>query len=227
MTKRSKAYRSAVTSIASDKLYPVEDAIGLVKETAYAKIDSAFEVALKLGIDPRKTDQLVRGVVMLPHGTGKAVRVVVFATGPSAQAALDSGASEVGGSDLVARVADGYVDFDVAISTPELMAQVGQLGRVLGPRGLMPNPKTGTVTADVGKAVKDALGGRIEFKTDKHANIHFVIGKTSFSVESLSENLSVALDEINRARPQKHKGRYIKKMFFSSTFGPSVRVALA
>jgi len=180
------------------------------------------EVALKLGVDQRKADQLVRGTVSLPHGTGKVARVIVFATGAAAEAALAAGADEVGGDELIEKVAGGYTSFDSAVSTPELMGKVGGLGKVLGPRGLMPNPKTGTVTPDVGKAVADIKGGKIEFKLDKHANMHFVIGKASFSEDQLLDNFQAAFDEIQRLKPAAAKGRYIQKAAMSTTFGPGI-----
>jgi len=179
-------------------------------------------VALKLGVDPRKADQMVRGTVILPHGTGKTARVLVFATGPAAEAAIAAGADEVGGAELIEKVAAGYTAFDSAVSTPELMGQVGRLGKVLGPRGLMPNPKTGTVTTDVAKAVTDIKGGKIEFRVDKHSNVHFVVGKAAFSQEQLAENIKAALDEVVRAKPSSSKGRYITKGTVSTTFGPGI-----
>jgi len=194
----------------------------LAKKTTSSKFDSTVEVALKLGVDQRKADQLVRGTVSLPHGTGKTARVLVFATGAAAEAALAAGADEVGGDELIEKVAGGYTNFDSAVSTPELMGKVGGLGKVLGPRGLMPNPKTGTVTPDVGKAVADIKGGKIEFKLDKHANMHFVIGKASFSEDQLLENFTTAFDEIQRLKPSASKGRYIQKAAMSTTFGPGI-----
>ncbi|MDA8901039.1 50S ribosomal protein L1, partial [Pontimonas sp.] len=198
------------------------DAVALAKKTTSSKFDSTVEVALKLGVDQRKADQLVRGTVSLPHGTGKTARVLVFATGAAAEAALAAGADEVGGDELIEKVAGGYTNFDSAVSTPELMGKVGGLGKVLGPRGLMPNPKTGTVTPDVGKAVADIKGGKIEFKLDKHANMHFVIGKASFSEDQLLENFTTAFDEIQRLKPSASKGRYIQKAAMSTTFGPGI-----
>ncbi|TXK18517.1 50S ribosomal protein L1 [Homoserinibacter sp. GY 40078] len=222
MAQKSKAYRAAVEKIGTDKFYGPDEAVAVVKETGSKKFDSTVEVALKLGVDPRKADQMVRGTVILPHGTGKTARVLVFATGPAAEAAIAAGADEVGGAELIEKVAGGYTDFDSAVSTPELMGQVGRLGKVLGPRGLMPNPKTGTVTPDVAKAVSDIKGGKIEFRVDKHANVHFVIGKAGFSADQLRENFTAALDEIQRAKPSSSKGRYIQKGSLSTTFGPGV-----
>ena len=222
--KRSKAYRAAEAKVDHDALYAPLDAVRLTKETSVASYDATVEVAFRLGVDPRKADQMVRGTVNLPHGTGKVARVVVFATGPRAAAAEAAGADEVGGDELIERVAGGYLDFDAAVATPDLMGKVGRLGRVLGPRGLMPNPKTGTVTMDVAKAVTDIKGGKIEFRTDKHANLHFVIGKTSFTTEALVENYAAALDEVVRLKPASAKGRYISKATFSTTQGPGVPV---
>ncbi len=222
--KRSKAYRAAQAKIDEDALYAPLQAVTLAKETSVASYDATVEVAFRLGVDPRKADQMVRGTVNLPHGTGKVARVVVFATGPRAAAAEAAGADEVGGDELIERVAKGYLDFDAAVATPDLMGKVGRLGRVLGPRGLMPNPKTGTVTMDVAKAVTDIKGGKIEFRTDKHANLHFVIGKTSFTTEALVENYAAALDEVMRLKPASSKGRYISKATFSTTQGPGVPV---
>ncbi|MBG6237211.1 large subunit ribosomal protein L1 [Mycetocola sp. CAN_C7] len=222
MAQKSKAYRAAADKIGTDKVYTAEEAVALAKETGSAKFDSTVEVALKLGVDPRKADQMVRGTVILPHGTGKTARVIVFATGPAAEAALAAGADEVGGDELIEKVAAGYTSFDSAVSTPELMGKVGRLGKVLGPRGLMPNPKTGTVTPDVAKAVNEIKGGKIEFRVDKHSNVHFVVGKASFASEQLNENIQSALEEVNRLKPSSSKGRYILKGTVSTTFGPGI-----
>ena len=222
MSTKSKAYRAAAEKIEPGKFYTPTEAVAVAKETGSKKFDSTVEVALKLGVDPRKADQMVRGTVILPHGTGKTARVVVFATGPAAEAAIAAGADEVGGTELIDKVAGGYTDFDAAVSTPELMGQVGRLGKVLGPRGLMPNPKTGTVTQDTGKAVSDIKGGKIEFRVDKHSNVHFIVGKASFSPEQLSDNIAAVLDEIVRAKPSSSKGRYITKGTVSTTFGPGI-----
>ena len=224
MAKNSKAYRAALEKIEDGKFYTPSEAVNVAKVTGSAKFDSTVEVALKLGVDPRKADQMVRGTVILPHGTGKTARVIVFATGPAAEAAIAAGADEVGGVELIDKVAGGYTAFDAAVSTPELMGQVGRLGKVLGPRGLMPNPKTGTVTQDTGKAVSDIKGGKIEFRVDKHANVHFVAGKASFTEEQLAENIKAALDEIVRSKPSSSKGRYITKATVSTTFGPGIPV---
>jgi large subunit ribosomal protein L1 len=222
MAKKSKAYEAAAAKIEADKFYTPTEAVALAKETGSAKTDSTVEVALKLGVDPRKADQMVRGTVILPHGTGKTARVIVFATGAAAEAAIAAGADEVGGDELIAKVAEGYTAFDSAVATPELMGKVGRLGKVLGPRGLMPNPKTGTVTMDVAKAVADIKGGKIEFRVDKHANLHFIIGKASFDETKLVENYAAALEEILRLKPASSKGRYIEKATVSTTMGPGI-----
>ncbi len=219
---KSKVYEAAAAKIDRDKVYTSAEAVVLAKETGSKMFDSTVEVALKLSVDPRKADQMVRGTVMLPHGTGKTARVVVFATGPAAEAAIAAGADEVGGADLIAKVAGGWTAFDAAVATPELMGQVGRLGKVLGPRGLMPNPKTGTVTPNPAKAVEEIKGGKIEFRVDKHANIHFVVGKASFSAEQLDENFKAAVEEIVRLKPSSSKGRYIQKGAVSTTFGPGI-----
>ncbi len=224
MAKNSKAYRAALEKIEEGKFYTPSEAVNVARVTGSAKFDSTIEVALKLGVDPRKADQMVRGTVILPHGTGKVARVIVFATGPAAEAAIAAGADEVGGVELIEKVAAGYTAFDSAVSTPELMGQVGRLGKVLGPRGLMPNPKTGTVTMDTAKAVSDIKGGKIEFRVDKHSNVHFVAGKASFTEEQLGENIKAALDEIVRSKPSSSKGRYITKATVSTTFGPGIPV---
>ncbi len=222
MAKKSKAYNAAVALLEEGKFYSPDEAVELAKKTGSAKFNSTVEVALKLAVDPRKSDQMVRGTVSLPHGTGKTARVIVFATGPAAEAALAAGADEVGGVELIDKVAGGYTSFDAAVSTPELMGQVGRLGKVLGPRNLMPNPKTGTVTPDPAKAVTDIKGGKIEFRVDKHSNVHFIVGKASFSAEQLGDNFRAALDEIQRAKPSSAKGRYIQKASISTTFGPGI-----
>jgi len=222
MATKSKAYRAAAEKIEDGKFYTPSEAVSVARTTGSAKFDSTVEVALKLGVDPRKADQMVRGTVILPHGTGKTARVIVFATGAAAEAAIAAGADEVGGAELIEKVAAGYVGFDSAVSTPELMGQVGRLGKVLGPRGLMPNPKTGTVTMDTAKAVSEIKGGKIEFRVDKHSNVHFVAGKASFSEDQLAENIKAALDEIVRVKPSSSKGRYITKGTVSTTFGPGI-----
>ena len=222
MAKRSKAYQAAAALITEGKLYTPAEAVTIIRETGSKKFDSTVEVALKLGVDPRKADQMIRGTVSLPNGTGKTARVIVFATGAAAEAAVAAGADEVGGDELIEKVAAGYTAFDSAVSTPELMGKVGRLGKVLGPRNLMPNPKTGTVTPDVAKAVTDIKGGKIEFRIDKQSNLHFIIGKASFTKEQLGQNLEAALDEVMRLKPSSSKGRYLIKAALSTTFGPSV-----
>ncbi|MDO5533709.1 MAG: 50S ribosomal protein L1 [Propionibacteriaceae bacterium] len=225
--KRSKAYRAAAETIDAEQLYTAEEALALAKAGASAKFDETIEVAMRLGVDPRKADQMVRGTVNLPHGTGKTARVLVFATGEKAAAATEAGADEVGADELIEKVAGGYLDFDAVVATPDLMGKVGKLGRVLGPRGLMPNPKTGTVTMDVAKAVTDIKGGKIEFRVDRHSNLHFIVGKASFDAEKLSENYFAALDEVMRLKPSAAKGKYLKKITIASTMGPGVAVDTA
>lgn len=227
MAKRSRAYQEAAAKIETGKLYSVAEAAALVRETGSKKMDSTVEAAVKLGVDPRKADQMIRGTVSLPHGTGKVARVIVFANGAAADAAREAGADEVGGDELIAKVEAGWTDFDSAIATPDLMGKVGRLGKVLGPRNLMPNPKTGTVTMDTAKAVTDIKGGRIEFRVDKQSNLHFVIGKASFTAEQLTENLNAALDEILRLKPSTAKGRYVQKAAVSTTFGPGIPLDVA
>jgi large subunit ribosomal protein L1 len=222
--KRSKSYNKAAELLEAGKIYSPLEAAGLAKETSPTKFDGTVEVALRLGVDPRKADQMVRGTVSLPHGTGKTARVIVFATGDKAEEARAAGADKVGSDDLIQEITDGFLDFDAAIATPDQMAKVGRIARVLGPRGLMPNPKTGTVTPDVGKAVTDIKGGKISFRVDKQANLHLVIGKASFSPEQLVENYGAALDEVLRAKPSAAKGRYLKKVTFSTTMGPGIPV---
>jgi large subunit ribosomal protein L1 len=225
MTKRSKSYEAAAALIDRERLYAPLEAVRLAKETSTTKrFDATVEVAMCLGVDPRKADQMVRGTVSLPHGTGKTARVAVFATGEKADEARAAGADLVGGDELIEQVAGGMLDFDAAVSTPDLMGKVGRLGRVLGPRGLMPNPKTGTVTVDVGKAVTDIKGGKIEYRVDRQANLHFVIGKTSFTELQLVENYATALDEVIRSKPSAAKGRYIRKIAMSTTMGPGIPV---
>ncbi len=222
MTQRSKSYNKSAEQVDRDRLYSPLQAVRLAKSNSSTKFDSTVELSLRLGVDPRKADQMVRGTVSLPHGTGKTARVLVFATGDRAEQALAAGADEVGGDELIQKVADGYTNFDSAVATPDLMGKVGRLGRVLGPRGLMPNPKTGTVTMDVAKAVTDIKGGRIDFRVDKHANLHAIVGKASFSEENLVENYAALLDEILRLKPASAKGRYIIKATLSTTMGPGI-----
>ena len=221
---RSKGYRQAAETIDSTKLYEPAAAIKLAKETSPTKFDATVEVAMRLGVDPRKADQMVRGTVNLPHGTGKTARVIVFAQGPKAEEAVAAGADEVGTDELVARIQGGWLDFDAAIATPDQMAKIGRIARILGPRGLMPNPKTGTVTMDVTKAVNEIKGGKITFRVDKHSNLHLIIGKASFSAEQLVDNYAAVLDEVLRAKPSAAKGKYLKKVTVSTTMGPGVQV---
>jgi large subunit ribosomal protein L1 len=222
--KRSKHYRDADEKIDHERLYSPLEAVRLARDTSPTKFDATVEVALRLGVDPRKADQMVRGTVNLPHGTGKTARVAVFATGERAEQARAAGADVVGSDDLIERVQGGFLDFDAAVATPDLMGKVGRLGRVLGPRGLMPNPKTGTVTTDVAKAVNDIKGGKIEFRVDRHANLHFVLGKASFTDQQLVENYAAAIDEVLRLKPSAAKGRYVKKATFTTTMGPGIPV---
>ena len=222
--KRSKAYRAAEQQIEAQKLYSPAQAIHLAKSTSKTKFDPTVEVALRLGVDPRKADQMVRGTVNLPHGTGKTARVLVFATGDRAEEARAAGADFVGSDDLIERIQGGWLDFDAVVATPDLMGKVGRLGRVLGPRGLMPNPKTGTVTTDVAKAVADFKGGKVEYRTDRYGNVHVPIGKASFTQEALDANLRAVLDELQRAKPASAKGRYLKKVAVSSTMGPGITI---
>jgi len=222
--QRSKTYRAAAASFDKNEVFAPLAAIKIAKNSSKKKFDETVDVVMRLGVDPRKADQMVRGTVNLPHGTGKTAKVLVFAVGDKAQAALDAGADEVGGDELIEKVAGGYLDFDAVVATPDLMGKVGRLGRVLGPRGLMPNPKTGTVTPDPAKAVTDIKGGKIEFRVDRHANLHFIIGKASFSEVNLAENYAAALEEVLRLKPASSKGRYIKKITVSTTMGPGIQV---
>jgi large subunit ribosomal protein L1 len=221
---KGKKYTDATKKFDREQLFTPAEAVELVKGLGTAKFDESIELAVRLGVDPRKADQVVRGTVALPSGTGKDVRVAVFAAGDAANEARAAGADHVGADDLAAQVEGGMLDFDVAIATPDLMPLVGRLGRVLGPRGLMPNPKTGTVTADVGKAAEEFKGGKVEYRTDRYGNVHVPIGKVSFDTEALSNNLRAVLDEIQRAKPASAKGRYLKKISLSPTMGPSVRI---
>jgi len=220
--KRSKAYRVAAEKIEPGKVYAPLEAVRLAKETATKTYDATVEVAMRLGVDPRKADQMVRGTVNLPHGTGKTARVLVFANAEKADAAREAGADYVGSDDLLERVAGGWLDFDAVVATPDMMGRVGRLGKVLGPRGLMPNPKTGTVTMDVAKAVTEIKGGKIEFRVDKHANLHFIIGKASFEETQLVENYAAALEEVLRLKPSSSKGHYIEKATLATTTGPGI-----
>ncbi|MFI2370535.1 50S ribosomal protein L1 [Streptomyces sp. NPDC018833] len=222
--KRSKTLRAADAKIDRERNYAPLEAVRLAKDTAATKFDGTVEVAFRLGVDPRKADQMVRGTVNLPHGTGKTARVLVFATGDRAEAARAAGADIVGSDELIDEISKGQRlnEFDAVVATPDLMGKVGRLGRVLGPRGLMPNPKTGTVTMDVAKAVNEIKGGKIEFRVDKHSNLHFIIGKISFDETKLVENYAAALEEILRLKPSAAKGRYIKKATLTTTMGPGI-----
>ena len=222
--KRSKAYCQAAEKVDRSRFYSPLEAAALAKETSPSKIDATVEVAMQLGVDPRKADQMVRGTVNLPHGPGKPVRVLVFAPGDRAAEAAAAGADVVGSDDLIERIQGGWLDFDAAIAAPDQMAKVGRIARILGPRGLMPNPKTGTVTPDVAKAIVDIKGGKINFRVDKQANLHLIIGKVSFDTDKLVENYAAALDEVLRGKPSAAKGRYLKKINFSTTMGPGIPV---
>jgi len=224
MAKHSKAYRDAAALIDKDTLYGPLEAAKLAQQTSKVKMDATVEVAIRLGVDPRKADQMVRGTVNLPNGTGKTARVIVFAVGDKAAEAEAAGADAVGSEDLIERIQGGWLDFDAAIATPDQMAKVGRIARILGPRGLMPNPKTGTVTPAVAKAITEIKGGKINFRVDKQANLHLVIGKVSFDAEKLVQNYAAALDEILRAKPSAAKGRYLKKVTFTTTMGPGIPV---
>ena len=221
---KGKKYQAALERFDREHLYSPAEAADLVKQMATASFDETVELAVRLGVDPRKADQIVRGTLTLPAGTGRTARVVAFAAGEAAAEARAAGADEVGADDLVARIEGGFLEFDVAIATPDLMGQVGKLGRVLGPRGLMPNPKTGTVTTDVGKAVTEFKGGRVEYRTDKVGNVHVRVGKVSFTIEQLLQNVHAVVEELVRAKPASAKGRYLRSVALSSTMGPGVRV---
>ena len=227
MTKRSKKYREAAEKVDRTNLYTPEEGIALLKSMPKRGFDETVEAVYRLNVDPRKADQLVRGTVSLPNGTGKTVRVLVFARGPQATAAAEAGADEVGDDEVVTRVAGGYLDFDAVVATPDMMGKVGRLGRVLGPRGLMPNPKTGTVTMDVAKAVTEIKAGRIEFRVDKNGNLSFPVGKVSFEQQALEENFHAVDEEIKRLKPATVKGRYITKATVTTTMGPGVPLDIA
>ena len=224
MTQHGKKYKESLTKADRESMRGVAEAVELVKELASAKFDETVELAVRLGVDPRKADQIVRGTPSLPSGTGRTERVAVFAAGEAAAEARAAGADEVGADDLVAKINGGFLDFDVAIATPDLMGQVGTLGRVLGPRGLMPNPKTGTVTTDVGKAVAEFKGGRVEYRTDKVGNVHIRVGKASFTADQLVANIRAVVDELQRAKPASSKGRYFLSLTISTTMSPGVRI---
>jgi large subunit ribosomal protein L1 len=224
MTQHGKKYKESLGKVDREQLYGVVEAVELVKSLASAKFDETVELAVRLGVDPRKADQIVRGTLSLPEGTGRTNRVAVFAAGEAAAEAREAGADVVGADDLVAQINGGFLDFDVAIATPDLMGQVGALGRVLGPRGLMPNPKTGTVTTEVGKAVTEFKGGRVEYRTDKVGNVHIRVGKASFSKDQLVKNVRAVIEELQRAKPAAAKGRYFQSVTVSSTMGPGVHI---
>jgi len=224
MAQRGKKYQDVVKLVDREQLYSPEEAAELAKQTTTVAFDATIEAHLKLGVDPRHADQMVRGTVVLPHGTGKVVRVAVFATGEKAQEALRAGADEVGGEDLVKKIEAGWLEFDVALATPDMMGQVGRLGRILGRRGLMPNPKAGTITFDLDRAIREVKGGRVEFKVDKGAIIHVPVGKASFEPQQLVENLASLVDAVNRAKPSGAKGQYLRTLTIASTMGPGIRV---
>src|SRR5215467_12330107 len=224
MAEHGKRYQDAAKLVDRTRVYPVAEAMALTKETSGVKFDPSVEAHLRLGVDPRHADQMVRGTVVLPHGTGKVVRVAVFAQGEKAQEALRAGADEVGAEDLVKKVEAGWLEFDVALATPDLMGQVGRLGKILGRRGLMPNPKAGTITFDLDRAIREVKGGRVEFKVDKSAIIHVAVGKASFEADALVANLAALMDAINRAKPAGAKGTYLRTLTIASTMGPGIRV---
>jgi large subunit ribosomal protein L1 len=224
MTKHGKTYDDAAKRFDDERLHTAAEAFELVKSLAGKKFDETVDVAIRLGVDPRKADQMIRGTVSLPHGTGKHVRVAAFAAGDAAREAEAAGADVVGADDLIKRIEEGFLDFDVAIATPDLMGQVGKLGRVLGPRGLMPNPKTGTVTTEVGKAVAEFKAGKVEYRTDRYGNVHVPVGKASFDADALLDNYSAVFDEVMRAKPASAKGKYVKAIAASSTMGPGVKI---
>jgi len=226
MADRGKRYTELAKKIDRAKEYAPSEGVHLVKETSQAKFDTTVELHLRMGVDPRHADQMVRGAAVLPHGSGKTVRVIAFAQGDRAREAQAAGADVVGTDDLAKKIEGGWLEFDVAIATPDLMGQVGRLGKVLGPRGLMPNPKSGTVTFDVTKAVRDAKGGRIEFRVDKTGVVHTIVGKSSFSEQALNENLATVMDAVNRARPVGFKGEYVRSAYLTTTQGPSVKLDL-
>jgi len=224
MAAKAKKFTDATKRYDRDHLHSAPEAVDVVKTLASAGFDETVELAVRLGVDPRKADQMVRGTVALPAGTGKDVRVAVFATGPAAEAARQAGADVVGADDLAAQIEGGMLDFDVAIASPDLMPMVGKLGRVLGPRGLMPNPKTGTVTPDVARAVTEFKGGKVEYRTDRYGNVHVPVGKVSFEPAALLSNLRAVMDELQRAKPASSKGRYLRRVTLASTMGPGVKV---
>ena len=224
MTRKGKRYREAASRYDRDEQYTGSEALGLVRDLAAAGFEETVDLVVRLSVDPRKAEEMIRGTVALPSGTGKSIRVAVFAQGEAANAALEAGADHVGADDLAAQVEGGMLDFEVAIATPDMMPTVGKLGRTLGPRGLMPNPKSGTVTDDVAKAVEDFKGGKVEFRTDRHGNVHMPLGKVGFEPDALMANLRAAVEEMERLKPASSKGRYLKKVAVSSTMGPGVRI---
>jgi large subunit ribosomal protein L1 len=225
MANLGKTYTAALAKIDREKNYPLAEAVSLAKGTARAKFDETVELAVRVGVDPRKADQNIRGTVILPHGTGKSVRIAVFAKGEKAKEAEAAGADVVGGDELVKRISEeGWLEFDKAVATPDMMGQVGRLGKILGPRGLMPNPKVGTVTTDIGKAVQELKGGKVEFRVDKAGNIHVPVGKVSFAEQNLLENASAVIDSLVKAKPSTAKGTYLLRVAVSTTMGPGVRV---
>jgi len=224
MPDHGKRYQDLAKLVDRTRVYPIGEAVALARDTSTVKFDASVEAHLRLGVDPRHADQMVRGTVVLPHGTGKVVRVAVFAQGEKAQEALRAGADEVGAEDLVKKIEAGWLEFDVAVATPDVMGQVGRLGRILGRRGLMPNPKAGTVTFDIERAVKEVKGGRVEFKVDKGAIIHVPVGKASFDEQQLTENLAALVDAVNRAKPSGAKGQYLRTLSIATTMGPGIRV---
>ena len=224
MAHRGKKFQDAAKLVDRERLYPPAEAAELAKQTTTVNFDATIEAHLRLGVDPRHADQMVRGTVVLPHGTGKTVRVVVFAQGEKAQEALKAGADEVGGEDLVKKIEAGWLEFDVALATPDSMGLVGRLGKILGRRGLMPNPKAGTITFDLERAITEVKGGRVEFKLDKAAIIHAPVGKSSFEADALAENLAALVDAVNRAKPSGAKGQYLRTLTIASTMGPGIHV---
>jgi large subunit ribosomal protein L1 len=224
MGKAGKKYREAKNKIERTKRYTLEEALQLLPETSYARFDEGIDVAIRLGVDPKKPDQMVRGTVILPHGTGREVKVLVFAQGEKEKEAREAGSDFVGGEELVEKISQGWLEFDKAIATPDMMKVVSKLGKILGPRGLMPNPKVGTVTFEVGKAVQDVKSGKVEFKIDKAGNLHVSVGKVSFGQEKLGENIITLLDSVIKAKPASSKGTYVKGLAISTTMGPGIKV---
>lgn len=224
MKRRGKNYQEAVKLVDNSKSYDIQEAISLLKEVSKAKFDETVEVAFRLGVDPKKADENIRGAVVLPHGTGKTQRVLVFAKGDKAKEAEDAGADYIGDADIIAKINDGWFDFDVVVATPDMMAEVGKLGRVLGPKGLMPNPKTGTVTFEVEKAVSEIKAGKVEYRVDKSSNLHVPIGKVSFENDKLAENFQTIVETIVKVKPQSSKGTYVRNVSVTSTMGPGIKV---